>query len=92
MSRTRGDAAYPRCWIGLVDVETTDGGSFTSRVETPKGDPGNTLSCEELEEKARSLAAYGGGASAAEIDGIIARSRNLEKESDVRDLLPAGSQ
>jgi len=86
------DAAYPRCWIGLVDIETTDGVSYTSRVETPKGDPGNTLSCEELEEKARSLAAYGGGASAAEIDGIIARSRNLEKESDVRDLLPAGSQ
>jgi len=86
------DAAYPRRWIGLVDVETTDGGSFTSRVETPKGDPGNTLSREELEEKARNLAAHGGGASAGEIDRIIARSRDLEKEKDVRDLLPAGSE
>ena len=54
------DAAYPRRWIGLVEIETTDGGRFTSRVETPKGDPGNTLGREELEEKARSLAALRG--------------------------------
>ena len=83
------DAAYPRRWIGLVEIETEGGETFVSRVETPKGDPGNTLSREELEGKARSLAAYGGGASAGEIEGIIARSRNLEKEENLRDLLPA---
>jgi 2-methylcitrate dehydratase PrpD len=85
------DAAYPRRWIGLVEIETKDGDRLVSRVDTPKGDPGNTLSREELEEKARSLAAYGGGASAGEMDRVIARSRDLEKEGDVRDLLPAGS-
>jgi 2-methylcitrate dehydratase PrpD len=38
------DAAYPERWIGLVEVETTDGERLTSRVDVPKGDPENTLS------------------------------------------------
>ncbi len=86
------DAAYPRRWIGLVEIETTDEERFTSRVEVPKGDPGNTLSREELEAKARKLAAYGGGATASEVDRILARIWGLEEEASVRDLLPAGSQ
>ncbi|QIN81890.1 MmgE/PrpD family protein [Rubrobacter tropicus] len=86
------DAAYPRRWIGLVEIETKGGGRFTSRVDVPKGDPGNTLGCEELEEKARNLAAYGGGASEGEMDRIVARIWGLEEETDVRDLLPEGSE
>jgi 2-methylcitrate dehydratase PrpD len=86
------DAAYPRRWIGIVEIETMGDGRFTSCVEVPKGDPGNTLSRQELGEKPRNLAAYGGGASAGEIDRIVARIRNLEKKTDVRDLLPAGSK
>jgi 2-methylcitrate dehydratase PrpD len=82
------DAAYPRRWIGLVEIETTDGEHITSRVEVPKGDPGNSLSREELEDKARSLAAFQNGASGEEIDRIVDRVWNLDREPDVRDLLP----
>ncbi len=82
------DAAYPRRWIGIVEIETPGGERFTSRVEVPKGDPGNTLSREELEEKARNLAAYGGGASGEEMDRIVARIWSLDEETDTRDLLP----
>jgi 2-methylcitrate dehydratase PrpD len=82
------DAAYPRRWIGLVDVETKGGERFTSRVDVPKGDPGNTLSREEVEEKVRSLAAYRNAASAEEMDRLIERARNLHREPGVRDLLP----
>jgi 2-methylcitrate dehydratase PrpD len=85
------DAAYPHRWIRVVEIETSGGERFTSRVEVPKGDPGNTLSREELEEKARNLAAYGGGASAEEMDRIVARIWSLDEETDVRDLLPDGS-
>jgi 2-methylcitrate dehydratase PrpD len=85
------DAAYPQRWIGIVEVETSGGEHFTSRVEVPKGDPGNTLSREELEEKARNLAAYGGGAMGEEMDRILFRIWSLEEEVDVRDLLPEGS-
>ena len=83
------DAAYPERWIGLVDVETSGGERFTSRVDVPKGDPGNTLSPEEIEEKARDLAAYRDGASSEELSHIVERVRNLHREPGVRDLLLA---
>jgi 2-methylcitrate dehydratase PrpD len=82
------DAAYPRRWIGLVEIETTGGGRITSRVDVPKGDPGNTLNREELEEKARRLAAFQGGASEEEMDRVIGRVWDLDREPSVRDLLP----
>ncbi len=82
------DAAYPARWIGLVEVETVDGRRITARVDVPKGDPGNSLSRAEIEEKARRLATYQEGASEEEIEEIIARVWRLDRETDVRDLLP----
>jgi 2-methylcitrate dehydratase PrpD len=67
------DAAYPVRWIGKVQLTTTDGRRFAARVDEPKGDPGNTLSRPELEDKALRLAAYRGGASEAEMRGVIAQ-------------------
>ena len=61
------DAAYPARWIGRVTVETTDGRRLEGRIDEPKGDPGNTLTRAELEDKALRLAAYRDGASAAEM-------------------------
>jgi 2-methylcitrate dehydratase PrpD len=82
------DAAYPQRWIGLVEIETTGGDRITSRVDVPKGDPGNTLSRAELEDKARRLAGFQDGASPEEIRRIIDRAWALAREPDVRDLLP----
>lgn len=82
------DAAYPRHWIGLVEIETTGGDYFTSRVDVPKGDPGNTLTREELEEKVRSLAAFQNGASDEEMSTLMDRIWNVDREPDVRNLLP----
>jgi len=84
------DAAYPKRWIGLVEVETIDGHHFTSRVDVPKGDPGNTLSREEIVDKARRLAAYQQGASSEELDRLMARVWTLDQQPNVRDLLPRG--
>jgi len=75
-------------WIGKVWVRTRDGRSFESRIDEPKGDPGNTLSRAELEDKARRLAAFADGASQTEIGRVIARAWNLEHEAQVRDWLP----
>jgi len=68
------DSAYPQRWIGKVTVRTRDGRTLQARVDEPKGDPGNTLSRPELEDKARRLAAYGGAATPAEMDALIART------------------
>jgi 2-methylcitrate dehydratase PrpD len=67
------DTAYPARWIGKVQVATIDGRQFAARVDEPKGDPGNTLSRPELEDKALRLAAYRGGASEAEMHQVIAQ-------------------
>jgi 2-methylcitrate dehydratase PrpD len=73
------DAAYPARWIGKVEVRTVDGRLLRARVDEPKGDPGNTLTRDELEEKAIRLAQYREGASAAEMGSVIARIRGLEQ-------------
>lgn len=67
------DAAYPARWIGKVRVHTTDGRVLHGRVDEPKGDPGNTLSRAELEDKALRLALYQQGASEAEMRQALAR-------------------
>jgi 2-methylcitrate dehydratase PrpD len=67
------DAAYPVRWIGKVEVTTRDGRRLAAQVDEPKGDPGNTLSRTELEDKAIRLAAYGGGAGEAEMRALAAR-------------------
>ncbi len=85
------DAAYPARWIGKVVVDTLDGRRFEGRVDEPKGDPGNTLSRAELEDKAIRLALYRGGASEAEMRGLIARVWALADAAVVPRLLdPAG--
>ena len=82
------DSAYPQRWIGKVDVLTADGRTLHGRVDEPKGDPGNTLSRDEIEAKAMQLAAYGGGASAPEMQALIARVWQLAEWPRVERLLP----
>ena len=65
------DAAYPRRWIGKVTVHTRDGRVLHGRVDEPKGDPGNTLSREEITAKALRLAAFSGGATATEMQASV---------------------
>jgi 2-methylcitrate dehydratase PrpD len=67
------DTANPARWNGKVQLATTDGRQLSARVDEPKGDPGNTLSRPELEDKALRLAAYRGGASEAEMRQVIAQ-------------------
>jgi len=67
------DGAYPRRWIGKVTVQTVDGRVLHGRVDEPRGDPGNTLSRDQLTAKALQLAAFSGGASEEEMQGAVHR-------------------
>ncbi len=82
------DSAYPARWIGKVIVETTDGRVLHGRVDEPKGDPGNTLTRPELEDKALRLALYHGGASETEMRALMARFWALADAPRVGPLLP----
>jgi 2-methylcitrate dehydratase PrpD len=81
------DRAYPRQWMGRVTVLTRDGRVLEGRITSPKGDPDNTLTREELEEKARRLASYAGGATPEEIEEIIGRIWHLREQADMRYFL-----
>ncbi len=81
------DAAYPARWIGKVALRMKDGRTFAARVDEPKGDPGNTLSRAEIEDKAQRLAAYRDGASRDEMARAIERIRTLRATARVGFLL-----
>ena len=65
------ERAYPQRWIGKVTVYTADGRVLSGRVDEPKGDPGNTLSRDEITAKALRLAAFSGGTTAAEMQTAV---------------------
>jgi 2-methylcitrate dehydratase PrpD len=71
------DQAYPARWIGKVAVQTVDGHTLHGRVDEPKGDPDNTLSRTELEQKALRLAKFSDAATAAEMHAAFGRIWNL---------------
>lgn len=83
------DAAYPKRWIGKVTVHTTDGRTLQGRVDEPKGDPGNTLTREEITAKALQLAAFSGGASEARMRAAVQRLWQVTEWPRVGALLPA---
>jgi 2-methylcitrate dehydratase PrpD len=82
------DRAYPQRWMGRVSVTTRSGKTLEHAIASPKGDPDNTLSRHELEDKAMKLASYAGGATHHETRAVIARAWRLHFEPDVRDFLP----
>ena len=82
------DTAYPARWIGKVSVQTRDGRTLQGRVDEPKGDPGNSLSRAELEDKMQRLAHYGEGATADEAKALCQRIWQLADAPRVERWLP----
>ncbi|MFY3859598.1 2-methylcitrate dehydratase [Achromobacter xylosoxidans] len=82
------DGAYPQRWIGKITVHTRDGRVLHGRVDEPKGDPGNTLSRDEIEAKTLSLGRYADAATETELRGLIDAIWSLERAGKVGALLP----
>ena len=81
------DAAYPKRWIGKVTVRTADGRTLNGRVAEPKGDPGNTLTREEITVKALQLAAFSGGANEAAMRTSVERLWQIAQWPRVENLI-----
>jgi 2-methylcitrate dehydratase PrpD len=82
------DSAYPQRWIGKVTVTTFDGRSLQGRVDEPKGDPGNTLSREEINDKAMRLAAHSQGAKPDEMRQALQQLWDITRIQHMGRLLP----
>jgi 2-methylcitrate dehydratase PrpD len=83
------DRAYPARWIGKVTVHTRDGRELAGRVDEPKGDPGNTLSREEIATKFRRLAAFSGAASDKEASRLLDAAWGIVSEARIGSLFEA---
>jgi 2-methylcitrate dehydratase PrpD len=81
------DGAYPQRWIGKVTVTTKDGQTFDGRVDEPKGDPGNTLSRPEIEEKVMRLGTYKNAAPASVVRTLTQKAWGLRNLSNLNGLL-----
>ncbi|MGE3304408.1 MAG: MmgE/PrpD family protein, partial [Rhizobiaceae bacterium] len=81
------DGAYPNRWIGKVELKTRDGRVLSARVDEPKGDPGNTLSRDEIDAKARRLADYGNALQSGELDGVMHRLWSIADRNEVGRLI-----
>ena len=86
------EAAYPARWVGKVDVLTRDGRTLSARVDEPRGDPGNTLSRDEVVDKAIRLAQWSGAATEAEMSAIAAWVFALTDSSTVGPLFAARAE
>jgi 2-methylcitrate dehydratase PrpD len=84
------DAAYPKQWIGKVTVQTRQGQTLTGRVDVPKGDPGNTLTRPEIEEKALRLGCYRNAAAPEEVQSMIGKVWGLAECERVGSFLSPG--
>ena len=77
------DQAYPQRWIGKVTVTTRDGKVYKGRVDEPKGDPGNTLSRAEIEDKTLRLGTYQGAATEVEVKQMIQTVWGIRQQNPV---------
>lgn len=85
------DGAYPRKWLGRIEVTTRDGRCLHGAIDEPKGDPGNVLTRAELENKFRRLAAFAEAASHDEASQLINWAWQLRDLPRVTPLLQASA-
>lgn len=77
------DSAYPVRWLGRVEVETVDGRRLQGAIDEPKGDPANTLSRPELEEKFRRLSAFSNALDEQQARAVIERVWRLGEDGPI---------
>lgn len=65
------DQQYPEKWSARVEVELRSGKRLQAFVDTPKGDPENMLTKQQLETKVTGLMGYSGVLDSAQIKVII---------------------
>ncbi len=81
------DNAFPKQWIGKVSVVTKDQRTLSSRVDEPKNDPGNTVSRDKLDVKARVLSLSGKAIDDRELDVLMERLWTVSATDKIGRLL-----
>ncbi|MBZ2187534.1 MmgE/PrpD family protein [Alcanivorax sp. JB21] len=80
------NSAYPQRWLGRIRVQTRDGRSLDGAIDEPRGDPGNTLTRPELEDKFHRLVAFSGAGTPTRAQAWIDTVWSLRSHTDLRNL------
>lgn len=80
------DSRYPQKWLGKVRVTCKDQRVFSALVTDPKGDPLNTLTRAELEQKFNTLCDFSGMLTTSERQKIIENTWNLNHLANISAL------
>ncbi|TXT15539.1 hypothetical protein VHUM_00042 [Vanrija humicola] len=80
-------AAFPAKWTARVVVTTTDGRVLEQDVQTPKGDPGNSLTDAEFLGKWQRLIDYAGRNDSVDVKALARDLLALEDRADMNGLL-----
>ena len=83
--------AYPLKWLGKVEVTTRSGEILLGLVHDPKGDPENSLSRAELEDKFNRLVSFSNAATPYERKQLIDFSWQLHRSDCVGFLISNNS-
>ena len=75
---------FPGKWKAVAEIRTTDGITYTAKVDYPKGDPENPFTWEELIEKFRDLISK--AFSEGRQNQIIETIQTRDKMRDVTEL------
>ena len=81
------DRYFPQSWPGRVQVKVETGRSYTHEIIVPKGERGNAMLREEIEEKFLSLAKTVLGDARA--SSVISEIESLDRRKSLKDLLSA---
>ena len=82
------DSRYPETWGSRVEVDLASGETLVEFNDCPKGDPGNMLSREELEDKFSRLAAYSGTVDSGDAKEKIAACWSLVDQAEFSKVFP----
>lgn len=80
------DSNYPKKWFGKISVRTKSNEIFSKFITDPKGDPLNTLTQEELEQKFNRLCEFSGVFDKDTQEKIIKNTWKLKEFSNVSKL------
>ena len=80
------DKVYPKQWPASVQIRTKDGRTFSTWIDSPKGDPENPLSWDELIEKFHELtpSIYSKG----RVEKLIDQTKKIERQRNLKQWTP----
>lgn len=81
------DRAYPQRWLGRVVVTTTDGRTLFGAIDEPKGDPGNSLTRDELADKFLRLVQFSAARTPEQAAVLIRKVWDLRTATQMNEWL-----